>query len=247
MPAACQFDGDRGSKRRLAHAALAHEHDEAVSVRGEVVHHAAESRHDRSVSCPRLAAACVGRAGSEQRAQLVDADQVERLQRQAVGGQRAQGFRHGLRAQPVRVERPRPRAGRWPPRRPRQDAVDHQRLAAEPDGREFIARARHFAQCRGLRTCNQYQSRARRIGERCDRRLVLAALLLQAGQRAQAGGVSLASLEEAGPGAGQLQQANRVARRCRIEQDVIVVARQRRVGQERRELIERGDLRRAGT
>ena len=58
--------------------------------------------------------------------------------------------------------------------------------------------------------------------------LVLRALLFQAGQRPEAGGVALAGLEKAAPRAGQLQQADGMAGRGGVENDVVVIGGQRR-------------------
>ena len=77
---------------------------------------------------------------------MVHADKVARLQRQAIDGQRAQRFRHGLERNlfPTHDRSCEPVVGR---RGVVQDAVDDERLSAEPDGCEFVARARHLAQC----------------------------------------------------------------------------------------------------
>ena len=43
MAAAGQFDGDRGRERGLADSALAHEHDESMTVRRQVRHEVVET------------------------------------------------------------------------------------------------------------------------------------------------------------------------------------------------------------
>ena len=126
---------------------------------------------------------------------------------------------------PARARRsPRP-AGRCAASRCGQHAVDDQILLRQADGRELVVRARRLAQGGLLGARHQHQARALRVGQGIDRVLVLRALLLQPGQRAQARRVALAGLEEAAPGAGQLQQADGVAGGCGVEDDVIVVGR----------------------
>ena len=68
-------------------------------------------------------------------------------------------------------------------------------------------------------------------------------MLLQSGQRAQAGGVSLAGRQEIGPGTGQLKQPDGVAGRGGVEDDVLILPVGRVVGEQVGELIKRGDLR----
>ena len=64
------------------------------------------------------------------------------------------------------------------------------------------------------------------IGQRVDGGLVLRALLFQPGQRTEARGIALARFEETAPGAGQLQQADGVAGRRGVEDDVVVTVGQ---------------------
>ena len=82
-----------------------------------------------------------------------------------------------------------------------------------------------------LRAGDQDQSGALRVGERGDRVGVDGALLVEPGQRAQAGGVALAVVEEVGPRPGQLQQPDGVAGGGGVEQDVV---EPRRSGRRRR-------------
>ena len=86
----------------------------------------------------------------------------------------------------------------------------------------------------GLGASDQDQPGPGRVLERGDGCGVDRALLVQAGQRAQAGGVALAGLEEVGPRAGQLQQPDGVAGGGGVEDDVVVGAVADLVGQQSR-------------
>ena len=119
-------------------------------------------------------------------------------------------------------------------------------LLRQADRREFFMGAGNFAQGGFLRARHQNQARALRIGQRIDGGLVLAALLFEAGQGTQAGGIALAFVEKAAPGAGQLQQADGVAGGRRIEDDVVVIGGQGRVHEQGGEFVEGGDLGGAG-
>ena len=74
----------------------------------------------------------------------------------------------------------------------------------------------------------------------------MGALLFEARQWPEARRIALAGFEEPAPGTGQLQQANGVPGRCRIEDDVLVSGGHRRIDQQPRELIERCNFRGAG-
>jgi hypothetical protein len=100
-------------------------------------------------------------------------------------------------------------------------------LPRQADGGQLAVGAGHFAQGGLLGSGHQHQAGTRRVGQRVDGRLVLAALLLQPGQRAEAGGIALALLQKAAPGARQLQQADGVAGGRGVENDVVEVGRVR--------------------
>ena len=127
-----------------------------------------------------------------------------------------------------------------------QEAVQRQILLAEPDRRQFFTGARHFAQGRGLGARHQNQPGLPGIGQRRDGGLIAAALLFQSGQRSEARRIAFPVFQKAGPGPRQLQQPDGVAGRRGIEHDVVVMFDQRRIGQQRRKFIERGDFRGAG-
>ena len=71
-------------------------------------------------------------------------------------------------------------------------------------------------------------------------------LRLQPGERPETRRPADVRFEEARPRRGQLEQTQRVARRRRVEHDVIEVARRGLVAEQLRELVERGNLHRAG-
>lgn len=122
------------------------------------------------------------------------------------------------------------------------DVIARQRLQRFRHGRE----RRRLAQRRTLRAGHQHEPGALRIGQGVNRRPVLRTLLLQPGQRAQAGSVTVAGLQKADSCPWQLQQPDPVAGRRGIEHDVIESCRELRADQQRRELVERGVLGRAG-
>ncbi len=75
---------------------------------------------------------------------------------------------------------------------------------------------------------DQHQPGAARVGQGVDGGRVAASLFFQTGQRAQARRVALACVEEAAPGAGQLQQPDGVSGRRGVEDDVVVARRSAR-------------------
>ena len=103
--------------------------------------------------------------------------------------------------------------------------------AAMPTSAKLLSRS----ECSGL-------ALTKRIRKGVFRRLVL-----RAGQRAQAGGTFGIGLDEPAPGARQLEQADGVTGRCGVEDDVLVVAGHRWVGQQGGELVKGSHLGGAGT
>ena len=106
--------------------------------------------------------------------------------------------------------------------------------------------ARGLAQRGGLGARHQHQPGVGRVGQGLHGGLVAITLFFQPGQGAQARGIALARFQETAPGAGQLQQADGVAGGRRVEQDVLVLRVQGRVGQQRGEFVESGNLGGAG-
>jgi hypothetical protein len=83
----------------------------------------------------------------------------------------------------------------------------------------------------------------RRIAQGVERSLEAHLLHLQARMRPQARCAAIIAVQKAGPCLGQAEQPQRVPRRGRVEDDVVVALRA--IGQEGRELVEGCDLRRA--
>ena len=116
----------------------------------------------------------------------------------------------------------------------------------QADRVQLAVRRRDLVDRGALSAGDQEQQRAVGVGERMDGVGIDGLLLLETGQRPEAGRVALALLEEAGPRAGQLEEAQRVTGGCGVEDDVVVAVGHRGVGQQRGELVERRDLRGAG-
>ena len=110
-------------------------------------------------------------------------------------------------------------------RRCGQDTVDDDVLAGQADRGEFTVGAGDLGKGRRLGAGHQHEAGALRVGQRRDRVGVDGALLVQTGQRSQAGCVALAFVEELGPRAGQLQQPDGVPGRGGVEQDVVELRR----------------------
>ena len=107
----------------------------------------------------------------------------------------------------------------------RQEAVDDEELLIEANRRQFLMRARRFAQGGILGARDEDQAGALTIRQSLNGGLILRALLFQSGERAEARGVALSRFEEAAPRDGELQQADGVAGRRGVENDVVVTRR----------------------
>ena len=243
-----QFDRHRSGHRGLADAAFTHQHHQAMAIDGDRVDQRGQAgrfEHVRLLifwlidQCSRI---------GKQGVQCIQSDQIEGLERDLIARQRSQsGWHCRQRVLLARANRRRQRIVlpfvlRFTAR---QHAVDDQVLLRQADRRQFFMRTGRLKQRGGLRAGDQHQARAQRIGQRLDGRLVLGALLFQPCQWAQARCIALAFIEKAAPRARQLQHPDRVSGRRRIEDDVIVIGIERRIGQQRGELVERGDLGRA--
>ena len=85
-------------------------------------------------------------------------------------------------------------------------------------------RASYFAQSRLLCARDQNQTRAQGIGQRFDRFPILSTLLFKSGKRSEAGSVAFSFIQKTAPGSRQLQQPDRMAGGCGIENDVVVAS-----------------------
>ncbi len=99
-------------------------------------------------------------------------------------------------------------------------------------------RASNFAQRRILGTSNQNQARALRVCQRIDGFFVSGTLFFKSSQGTETRSVSFAFLQKAAPRSRQLQQPDGMSSGSGVENDVVVLGRQCRVGQQRCELVE---------
>ncbi len=171
--------------------------------------------------------------------------EIEGLQRDIVSRQGAQHLGHGLQGRLLARddaggERVALDGGRG------EQSVHHQVVAGGADRGQFLVRASHLAERRGLCPCDEHHAGPAGVGECVDRRLVLRALLVEPGERPEAGGVALPGVQKPAPRARQLQQADGVPGRRRVEDDVVVPGGDAGVGQQVGELVEGGNLGRAG-
>ena len=120
-------------------------------------------------------------------------------------------------------------------------------LVRDPDGRQFPGRARGLGKRRVTGPGDQDEACRRRVREPVNRGGIAFALLLQTGKRAEAGCISLTGLQEVLPRPGQLQKPDGVTRRRSVEDDMIIPVDHAGIGQKTGELVECGDLGRAGT
>ena len=163
----------------------------------------------------------LGRGFNKELAQGGKADEVERLQRHVIAGQGAQFVRHRgqgrlLASVDCRGERIERRLALG------QQTVDDQELPCEADGRQFAMGARRFAQRGILGAGDENEPGALAVRERLHGGVILGALLFEARERPEAGGVALPCFKEARPGDRQLQQPDGVAGRRGVEDDMVV-------------------------
>ena len=131
--------------------------------------------------------------------------------------------------------------------RRRENRVDDEPLVADPQGCKLPAGTSRFGECALVGTRDEYDGGPPRIGEDRSRRGELLVLRFETGQRTQAARAGRARFEVAAPYTRQTQQAQGMAGRRGVEEDVIERRGQLGVGHEARELVERGDLDRALT
>ena len=102
-----------------------------------------------------------------------------------------------------------------------------------------------FAQGRRVGAGDQHDTGFGRVGQAGDGGRVQCFLFLQPGQRAKAGGAALVGIDVAAPRRRQCQQAQRVAGRCSVEDDVVECCGRRRFAEQFGEFVEGRDLDRA--
>lgn len=129
----------------------------------------------------------------------------------------------------------------------RQKAVDHQKVSGEADRRQFAMSPRSLAERGVLGAGDEDETCALAVRQGLDRLLVLRPLLGEARKRAEARGVAFPGFEKAAPRHGELQQSDGVAGGRRVENDVVETRGQLRIREQRREFVEGGDFRRAGS
>ena len=210
-----EFDRDGRGQRRLADPALAHEHQQSLAGPRDFVDHRGQIRKIRSRFGVRdRLARFIGRARGEP-AQCLDADEILRVQRKGFARQAGEFRVHRLQCRPL-------------PRRQglgegvviagvRQQAVDGQMLVADPDRGQFARRPGRLGQGRTVRARDEDQPRDGLVGEPLDGGGIARALLLEPGQRTEAGRIALALLQEARPGARQAEQPDGMAGGRRVE------------------------------
>ena len=102
-----------------------------------------------------------------------------------------------------------------------EHAVEREELVAHADAGELRAGALGLGERGPLRAADQHERRDLRVAERADAGGVELALVLQAGQRTQAGDPGGVGVDEAGPRRGQREQPQRVTGRRGVEDDVV--------------------------
>ena len=98
-----------------------------------------------------------------------------------------------------------------------------------------------------MRATDQYERGQSRIGQRPHRGFVYPTLFFQPGQRTEARGAAGVAIEKLIPGPSQTHQPQRVPSRSRIENNVIVPRRHRRITYQTGKLIKRGNFHCAGS
>jgi hypothetical protein len=189
-----QFHRHRRGQRGLAHAALAHQHDQAVAIGGDVVHQRGKAGRDQRGLGRKIGAALMG---AESPSRWRRASRPTRLKALSGSGRWAAGSaRRAWRpGPPARARRSRRPAGRLRPRRPGNTPLTTRYCFDRPMAASSVW-VRAASRSVGLCARATSTSRVRGVGQGIDGGLVLAALLLQPGQRPQAGGVALARLPE---------------------------------------------------
>ena len=138
-----QADRERGGDGGFAHAAFAHDHDEAVARGGEFVGQAAQRLgRQRWGRCRRMGRLGAGRRTTEQRAQRWQAHGVEGAQRHFVTRQSGQAVGHG--GQRLLAERFNGGGNRVAGAGRVEHAVDGQALVGQAQVAQLLGGARGF-------------------------------------------------------------------------------------------------------
>ena len=240
-----QGDSDGGCDGGLADTALAHRHHEPMVGLGELVDQAGEVRLladtlPAGVLRVGVRVVLVVKQGGE----CLQADHVDALEAHRVAGQGCEGGGHSSERGLFAVV---DGAGQVVGGScGGQDAVNDQVGGMDVELGELVQGAGNLAQRGLLGPGDEHQAGAGEVGEGLDGGAVGGAILLESAHGPQAGRVTLAVVEVAGPAAGQLQQADSVAGGGGVEDDVVVAHGGLGVGEQVGELVERGDLGGAG-
>ena len=238
-----QADRQRGGDGGLAHAALAHDHDQPVTGRGQFVGQRGQ-RAGRQFGGARGGHDVRRRAATEQRTQRGQADGVEGPQRHLIArecGQRPGQLRQRLAAQGF--DGRRHAVGRIAGV---EHAVDGQPLVRQPELSQLVRGARGFLHGAWVGPRDQHYGGERRVAQGPQRGIETRLLHLQPRMRPQAGGAAVVACQETAPGLGQAEQAQGVAGGRGVEDHMIELPVRRLTGQQRGELVEGGDLGGAG-
>ena len=127
-----------------------------------------------------------------------------------------------------------------------EQAVDDKHLIVDAERLQFVRRAGGFFQRRGIRTAYQYKSRCGRIGKCMYGLLVYLFALFQSRQLAEARRAVRTFADKGTPCRGKLQHPQRVSRRGRVKNNMVVLPLNLRIGDKVGKGIERRDLHRAG-
>lgn len=243
LAAAGQRHGDRRGNRRLADAALAHGHDHAASALCQFVDQRPERAgqiRTRNRHLKDWRSRGVLRSHQPQR---IEPDGTARQKRRDAARQFHQPGRH--RGERTRTAPMHGAGNRIKRSIIGEHAVQRQAKIGDAEFGELNACAFGLAQRRGIGTADQHDGRLRRIGQALHGRGVQDLLFLQSGQRAEAGSTTRRIGDELAPCRRQRQQAQRMAGRCGVENDVIEFGRALGLPEQLGELVEGGDFHRA--
>ena len=123
-----------------------------------------------------------------------------------------------------------------------EEAVDDVLLVGDPEVCELHARACRFPQGRALGPAHEHDCRAGGIAERGHGRVVHRTLRFEPRERTQTARAGRVRLDVLAPSRGQAQQAERMTRRCSVEQHMVELRRRLRIRDQHAERVERRDL-----